>query len=148
MRTKHSHNDVCKVSLLRNLFLGHMGYEFTSWWDILKMFTKIMGFMSVLFHDAFFDHVLEIFWSKKCAVLLNCMSRNAIEFLFSSLWVNFNDGWMLFISSSFSVIASLKISSMYLVLIQKTNIDDVRLVIKFWFSSLRSWRVFYIFFDL
>ena len=29
--------------------------------------------MSVLFHDTFFDHVLEIFWSEKCAVLLNCL---------------------------------------------------------------------------
>ena len=29
--------------------------------------------MSVFFHDAFFDHVLEIFWSEKCAVLLNCL---------------------------------------------------------------------------
>ena len=27
--------------------------------------------MSVLFHDAFFDHMLEIFWCEKCAVLLN-----------------------------------------------------------------------------
>ena len=27
--------------------------------------------MSVLFYDAFFDHVLEVFWSEKCAVLLN-----------------------------------------------------------------------------
>ena len=27
--------------------------------------------MSVLFHDAFLDHALEIFWSEKCAVLLN-----------------------------------------------------------------------------
>ena len=31
--------------------------------------------------------------------LINFMSRNAIEFSFSSLWVNFNDGWMLFFSS-------------------------------------------------
>ena len=29
--------------------------------------------MSVLFHDALFDHVLGIFWSEKCAVLLNCL---------------------------------------------------------------------------
>ena len=29
--------------------------------------------MRVLFHDAFLDHVLEIFLSEKCAVLLNCM---------------------------------------------------------------------------
>ena len=35
--------------------------------------------MSVLFHDAFLDHVLEIFWSEKCAVLLNCL------FLFNCL---------------------------------------------------------------
>ena len=27
--------------------------------------------MSVLFYDAFFDHLLEVFWSEKCAVLLN-----------------------------------------------------------------------------
>ena len=27
----------------------------------LKKFTKIKGIMSVLFHHAFFDHVLEIF---------------------------------------------------------------------------------------
>ena len=26
--TKHSHNDVCKVSLLKNLFFGHMGFDF------------------------------------------------------------------------------------------------------------------------
>ena len=30
--------------------------------------------MSVLFHDAFFDQVLEIFYSEKCAVLPNCLS--------------------------------------------------------------------------
>ena len=28
LRTIHSHNDVCKVSLLRNLFFGHMGFDF------------------------------------------------------------------------------------------------------------------------
>ena len=29
--------------------------------------------MSVLFHDALLDHVLEIFSSEKCTVLLNCL---------------------------------------------------------------------------
>ena len=33
--------------------------------------------MSVLSHDAFFDHVLEIFLSEKCAVLLNCQKKIA-----------------------------------------------------------------------
>ena len=42
--TKHSHNDVYKLLLLRNLFLGHMGFDFICWWNIiLNMFTKIMG---------------------------------------------------------------------------------------------------------
>ena len=64
MGTKHSHNNVCKVSLLRNSFFGHMGFDFImlmKYNQFLKMFTKIMGIMSVLFHPAFFDHVLEIF---------------------------------------------------------------------------------------
>ena len=32
--------------------------------------------MSVLFHDASIDHVLEIFWSEESAVLLNHLKEN------------------------------------------------------------------------
>ena len=45
--TKHSHNDVYKLSLLENLFFGHMGFDFKCWWNLynrlLKIFSKIMG---------------------------------------------------------------------------------------------------------
>ena len=42
--------------------------------QFLKMFTKMMGIMSVLFHHAFFNHMLESFCSEIYAVLLNCPS--------------------------------------------------------------------------
>ena len=36
LRTIHSHNDVWKVSLLRNSFFGHMGFDFICWWNIIS----------------------------------------------------------------------------------------------------------------
>ena len=49
----------------------------------------------VLFHDAFFDYALEIFWSEKCAVLLKLLAHRVFlnlqtEQLFSRIrkWVD------------------------------------------------------------
>ena len=62
-----SHNDVCKVSFLRN---SHEVWLYMLMkYRLLKIFTKIVSIISVLFHDVFY-HVFEIFsfWSEKCAV--------------------------------------------------------------------------------
>ena len=78
LRKYISHNDVCKVSFLRNFFFRHMGlYMLIKYNQILKVFIINIGhyFMRVHLHDAFFDHVLEIFWSEKCAVLLNWLVK-------------------------------------------------------------------------
>ena len=41
LQTKHSHDNVCKVSLLRNLFFGHMRFDFICWWNnIINFFQR------------------------------------------------------------------------------------------------------------
>ena len=42
-------------------------------------------YKSALFHDAFLDHALEIFWSEKCAVLLNWLMQQK-----TSIWKRLN----------------------------------------------------------
>ena len=62
----NGNNDVCKVSLLRNLFFGHMGFNFC--------LTINVGHYERSLSSCFFNHVLESFCSEIYAVLLNCPS--------------------------------------------------------------------------
>ena len=72
---------------MKNLFFWSHGvwlYMLMKFNQFLKIFIKIMGIMSVLFRHAFFDHVLEIFWSEKYAVLLNWFELQ--KYAFCSSW--------------------------------------------------------------
>ena len=52
--------------------------------------------MSALFHDAFLDHMLEIFWSEKCAVLLNCFTeKNDQSFYHRENYLYHRENWSL-----------------------------------------------------
>ena len=55
-----------------------------------------MGIMSVLFHHDFFDHVLEIFWSEKYTVLLNCFRFDTYMFFLNPLVNSVYHKWMLY----------------------------------------------------
>ena len=45
---------------------------------LVKMSLLGIFLMNVLFCDAFVDHVLVIFWSEICVVLLNCLKGNKL----------------------------------------------------------------------
>ena len=60
-----SKNNTFTQWCLYSAIFGHMGFDFICWWNIIR------NIIECFFHDAFFDHMLEIFWSEKWAVLLN-----------------------------------------------------------------------------